>query len=53
MIIFIIWLFLCMTGLLGPVGNCAHLSELILGAIIGYAPVWWKQSRGKKSRYPF
>lgn len=35
------WLFLCMTGLLGNIGNTAHVSGLILGMVIGAAPSLW------------
>jgi GlpG protein len=30
------WLVLCMTGALGPIGNCAHLVGLLTGAAFGW-----------------
>ncbi len=33
------WLVLCMTGLVGPIANVAHLVGLIVGMILGYGPV--------------
>jgi GlpG protein len=37
-IILIAWLFLCMTGWMGPVANAAHVAGLIVGAVIAFAP---------------
>ena len=45
--IMIAWLFLCMTGLVGPVANTAHVAGLLAGAAIAYAPIAWKQIRKK------
>jgi GlpG protein len=33
------WLFLCMTGMMGPVANWAHGGGLVVGMVIGYAPI--------------
>lgn len=32
------WLVICMTGLVGPIANAAHLVGLIVGVIFGYWP---------------
>lgn len=34
-----LWLFLCMTGLVGPIANTAHVVGLLTGGVIAYAPV--------------
>jgi GlpG protein len=39
------WLVLCMTGLLGPIGNVAHVTGLIAGVVIGAAPHLWRLAR--------
>jgi GlpG protein len=31
----IAWLFLCMTGTIGPIGNAAHVAGLIVGVVLG------------------
>jgi GlpG protein len=36
--IMIVWLFACMTGLLGPVANVAHAVGLLAGVAIAYIP---------------
>ena len=41
--IMIAWLFLCMTGLVGPIANTAHVVGLLMGAAIAYGPVGWKK----------
>jgi len=33
---------LCMTGLVGPVANAAHLAGMIGGVLVGIAPVAWR-----------
>jgi len=33
--VMLVWLILCMTGILGPIGNAAHVSGLVLGAAWG------------------
>ncbi len=44
----IVWLFLCMTGVLGNVANSAHVAGLIVGVVIGVAPHLWRQVRGRR-----
>lgn len=39
---FLVWLVLCMTGLIGLVANAAHLVGMIVGMAIGVAPVAWR-----------
>jgi GlpG protein len=39
----VIWLFICMTGRVGPVANAAHVGGLISGMVIGIAPVLWRR----------
>jgi GlpG protein len=41
------WLFICMTGLVGPVANTAHVVGLLVGAVVAYAPVGLKKLRKK------
>jgi len=38
----IAWLFLCMTGWIGPIANVAHVAGLIVGVVIGAAPQVWR-----------
>jgi GlpG protein len=40
------WFFLCMTGLVGPIANVAHVVGLLVGLAIGYAPTLWRSLRG-------
>lgn len=43
------WLFLCMTGMLGPVANAAHVSGLVFGGLFAWLEVrWfhWRKGRG-------
>ena len=42
-IIMIAWLFLCMTGLVGPIGNAAHVAGLVVGAATGWAGYQYKR----------
>jgi GlpG protein len=37
------WLVLCMTGLLGPVANAAHLIGLLVGSAIAYVPYLFRR----------
>jgi len=39
------WLFLCMTGWMGPVANTAHVVGLIVGAATAYAPIGAQKMR--------
>jgi GlpG protein len=39
-----VWFFLCMTGTVGAIANWAHGVGLIVGLVIGYAPVLWKNA---------
>jgi GlpG protein len=36
--VMLVWLVLCMTGVLGPVANVAHVVGLIGGVTFGYVP---------------
>lgn len=40
-----VWFFLCMTGLVGPIANGAHVGGLIAGMLLGYAPTVWSSPR--------
>jgi GlpG protein len=44
-LILIGWLFLCMTGLVGPVANGAHVGGLIWGGAVAAADVMWSSRR--------
>jgi GlpG protein len=37
-IVLMVWLVLCMTGLLGPIANAAHIGGLVAGAVAGSGP---------------
>jgi rhomboid protease GlpG len=39
----IVWLFICMTGRVGPIANGAHVGGLIVGMVVGIAPVLWRR----------
>jgi rhomboid protease GlpG len=39
----ILWLFICMTGKVGPIANAAHVGGLIVGIVIGIAPALWRR----------
>jgi GlpG protein len=43
----IAWFFLCMTGLVGPIANGAHVGGLLAGMLIGYAPTVWRPTRSE------
>jgi GlpG protein len=48
--IMIAWLVLCMTGLVGPIANAAHVAGLIVGAAVAYLPYQasrWRRGRGR------
>jgi GlpG protein len=37
------WLVLCMTGWVGPIANAAHFAGLVIGILLGYGPVLYRQ----------
>lgn len=37
-VIFMIWFFLCLSGIVGPIANTAHGAGLAVGAAVAYAP---------------
>jgi GlpG protein len=41
-IVLVGWFFLCMTGTVGPVANVAHGAGLLVGLVVGIAPVLWR-----------
>jgi GlpG protein len=43
--IMLVWLVACMTGLLGPIANAAHVAGLAAGLVAGYAPTGWRRLR--------
>jgi GlpG protein len=43
--IMLAWLVAGFIGWLGPIGNFAHLSGLVIGVLIGYAPTGWMRLR--------
>jgi GlpG protein len=44
-VLMIAWLFLCMTGWIGPIANAAHVVGLLVGMALGHAPYSWKRLR--------
>ena len=36
------WLFICMTGFMGPIANAAHVIGLVVGAAYAAVPVAWQ-----------
>ena len=36
------WLVICLVGIM-PIANVAHVSGLLVGMAIGYAPIWLEQ----------
>lgn len=38
----IVWMFLCMTGIIGPIANAAHVMGLVAGVTFGYARTFFK-----------
>ena len=49
-LIMIAWLFVCMTGLLGPIGNAAHVVGLLGGMALGHAQYSWKRVKEMMKR---
>jgi GlpG protein len=43
--IMMVWLVICMTGLIGPVANLAHVMGLIIGIVMAYAPIELRKMR--------
>ncbi|HEY2880976.1 MAG TPA: rhomboid family intramembrane serine protease, partial [Pirellulales bacterium] len=39
----LLWFFLCITGLVGPIANWAHGVGLLYGSTVAYAPMGWLQ----------
>jgi GlpG protein len=37
------WLVLCMTGLVGPIGNAAHVAGLLVGMAAAAAPIYLRR----------
>jgi GlpG protein len=35
----VLWLFICMTGAVGPIANVAHVAGFVFGIVTGYAPI--------------
>jgi GlpG protein len=44
-LILIVWLFLCMTGWVGPVANAGHVGGLLAGVAVAGLPVLFKRMR--------
>ena len=44
---FLIWMLLCMTGLVGSIANAAHVAGLLVGMAIGYYPQLLRGIRGR------
>ena len=44
---FMIWLVICMSGIIGQIANAAHMGGLLAGMAIGYAPVLLRKARGE------
>lgn len=42
-LILMIWLVVCMVGLMGNVANAAHVAGLLAGALWGYSPTGWRK----------
>jgi GlpG protein len=43
-VLMMLWLVICMLGLMGPIANWAHGIGLAVGIIIGIAPYAWRQT---------
>jgi len=44
------FLILCMTGVLGPIANAAHLAGLVGGVVVGFMPIAWRQVFGRRPK---
>ncbi|MGH7128177.1 MAG: rhomboid family intramembrane serine protease [Planctomycetaceae bacterium] len=44
-VLMMVFLFLCMTGLVGPIANTAHAVGLVTGMVLAYAPILWRRTR--------
>lgn len=42
------WLLLCMTGLLGPIANVAHVVGLVWGGVVAWLDIGWFQWRKRR-----
>ena len=40
--IMIAFFFICMTGIVGNIANWAHGVGLVVGVLLGYAPIYWR-----------
>jgi GlpG protein len=49
-LIMLVWLVACMTGLLGPIANAAHLVGLLGGMALGHAQYSWKRVKEMMKR---
>lgn len=50
MVYMLVWLVVCMTGVVGPIANTAHVVGLLTGIAIGAAPTWWRKLRRSRVR---
>ena len=44
-LVMLVWLVLCFSGMVGPIGNTAHGVGLIVGAALGAGPYLWRRIR--------
>jgi GlpG protein len=44
-VILLVWFVLCLTGMVGPIANFAHGGGLLLGVVVGYAPIFLQNLR--------
>jgi GlpG protein len=45
-VIMVAWFFICWFGWVGPIANMAHSAGMLMGIVIGLAPVLWRKIRG-------
>lgn len=43
----LVWLFICMTGVIGSIANTAHVGGLVMGFVVGLLPKFWHRLRVK------